>query len=307
MKRKIIPLLVLALMVAGLCVLTAARQQTAHTEQHNTSTPPTEQPDPLTAMSPQAHPHINVVILGDSQTWIGGDNCDKPRGWNKWFCDRFSPKSCKSYARSGATWTNTPQTVANTKENVGVLGDNNVIYNQVQRLKEALADGRQAVPQLIIVYAGANDAWFGSKRPHRFDKRADEVNLGSTGTLTTLPPAQILTLAEAVCHNCLLLRQLCPEAQIVMLTPMQMTKVPTDVVRRVGDIIADCGQRLDINVIRLDKHGSVNAMQEKKAFSMTTDGVHTSERGAQKNGYYVAEQIQQMLQHNHTAQTPNKK
>ena len=58
--------------------------------------------------------HIDVAILGDSNTWIGGDDCDKEKGWNKWFKDFFRPASCKSYARSGATWTNTEVTKANT-------------------------------------------------------------------------------------------------------------------------------------------------------------------------------------------------
>ena len=35
--------------------------------------------------------NINVVILGDSNTSIGGDACDNPRGWNKWFKDKFAP------------------------------------------------------------------------------------------------------------------------------------------------------------------------------------------------------------------------
>ena len=43
----------------------------------------------------------NIVILGDSNTAIGGDDCSKSVGWNKWFRDMLSPASCRSYARSG--------------------------------------------------------------------------------------------------------------------------------------------------------------------------------------------------------------
>ena len=60
---------------------------------------------------------LDVIIFGDSNTWYGGDNCDKPRGWNKWFKDAFQPATIKSYARSGATWTNTTTTKRNTQEN----------------------------------------------------------------------------------------------------------------------------------------------------------------------------------------------
>ena len=53
----------------------------------------------------QAQSVMHVVILGDSNTFIGGDQCDKPQGWNKWFKELANPLSCRSYARSGATWT----------------------------------------------------------------------------------------------------------------------------------------------------------------------------------------------------------
>ena len=43
----------------------------------------------------------NIVILGDPNTAIGGDDCSKSVGWNKWFRDMLSPASCRSYARSG--------------------------------------------------------------------------------------------------------------------------------------------------------------------------------------------------------------
>ena len=59
------------------------------------------------ATSLYANDSTHVAILGDSNTWLGGDQCDQPRGWNKWFKDYFAPASCRSYARSGATLTNT--------------------------------------------------------------------------------------------------------------------------------------------------------------------------------------------------------
>ena len=122
---------------------------------------------------------MNIVLLGDSNTWIGGDECDKPQGWNKWFkdlCDKpqgwnkwfkdlANPLSCHSYARSGATWTHTPLTDYDTEEDTDVLSDNNVVYNQINRLKEAYRQQKQVKPDLIIVMAGTNDLWFADKRP----------------------------------------------------------------------------------------------------------------------------------------------
>ncbi|MBO7511027.1 MAG: alpha-galactosidase, partial [Bacteroidales bacterium] len=36
--------------------------------------------------------------------------------WNKWFCEAINPESCRSYARSGATWTHTEATTYDTEE-----------------------------------------------------------------------------------------------------------------------------------------------------------------------------------------------
>ena len=47
------------------------------------------------------HSIINVVILGDSNSSIGGDNCDNPRGWTKWFPYEFKPRQRVASRTSG--------------------------------------------------------------------------------------------------------------------------------------------------------------------------------------------------------------
>ena len=283
MTRRLLCTVCLCGIVALTCLLTASK--------------PAKKDKSVAESKAQAE--LNVVILGDSQTWIGGDDCDKPKGWNKWLKDRLQPTSIKSYARSGATWTNTAQTVANTEENIGSLGNNNVIYNQVLRLKEALDSGQQVMPQLIIVFAGANDAWFAEKRPQLFDRTVEQAfDNSNDSTLMQKHPNEVLTLAESVRHDCLLLQQCCPTARLLLMTPMEMTKVPVERVTRVSDIIAGCGKRLKADIIRMDRNSCVKSSLEKKQLRMTTDGVHTSVEGARRNGYYVAKVIKQLISDN---------
>ena len=149
----------------------------------------------------------HVVILGDSNTWIGGDDCSQPRGWNYWFCQTAKPASCRSYARSGATWTHTEKTVCDTEEYTEVLSDNNVIYNQVNRLKKAYEAGEQPRPDLIIIMAGTNDAWF------RFEGVKGELRDGR-GTKVT----DVQRLEGAVRYDCELLRELFPDCRLVLST-----------------------------------------------------------------------------------------
>ncbi len=236
----------------------------------------------------------HVVILGDSNTWIGGDNCDKPKGWNKWFKEALNPQSCRSYARSGATWTNTPETRKDTKENIGILGNNNVIYNQVMRLEEAVLSGQQPQPQLIIILAGTNDAWFADKRPLALSKTAEQAFAPKTYCLLKRPISKIVTLAESVRYDCELLKKICPKAQIVLLTPFESVQAGKGITK-VGDMIKACGQKMGFPVIRLDQLSGINAAQEARKPSLTTDGTHTSLKGAQQVGNLVAQQINEIL------------
>lgn len=237
-----------------------------------------------------AQNNLHVVILGDSNTWIGGDSCNVPKGWNKWFKDEFKPASCVSYARSGATWTNTPSTKANTKENIAVLGNDNVIYNQVLRLKEAVDAKKQQVPDLIIIAAGTNDAWFSSSRPGAFSDKPFAYEYD----VKEIRVNQVTSLAESVYYSCELLLEYFPHAQIVLLTPLQSTAVEPIKIFQVGDIIEHCGRNLAIPVIRQD-YNCICSRRERKHFFLTTDGTHTSVEGAKRNGHFIANQVKSIL------------
>lgn len=239
-------------------------------------------------------PH--VVILGDSNTWIGGDDCDQPQGWNKWFKDALRPTTCKSYARSGATWTNTPQTHRNTLENIEVLGNDNVIYNQICRLQEAIDSGIQHTPQLILILAGTNDAWFTKARPKALSKSVCKACSTDCCKITDRPVNEVLTLAESVCYGCELLKAAYPEARIILLTPLQSVAASRENITKASNIIEDCGRRMGLSVIRLDKNGGIDATKEKMKFRLTIDGTHTSKAGARLVGTYIAQQITNLLQ-----------
>lgn len=240
------------------------------------------------------HDAVDVVILGDSNCWIGGDECDSERGWTAWFKRSFNPASCRSYARSGATWTNTPRTVRDEDNYTELLGDQNVVYNQVCRLLSACDAGLQSTPDLIVIAAGTNDAWFTKRRPRVFDGNVDSV-LAAKEALTSQKPSEILSLAQAVCYNCILLHKVFPDARIVLLSPMQCTVTSSESIGRVGDIIELCANRLDIDVVRQDKIGCISRKDELQQLRFTSDGVHTNKLGAQCMGNLLADTLSILL------------
>lgn len=243
----------------------------------------------------EEHPQVNVALLGDSNTFIGGEQCNQDRGWSKWFKDKFQPSTCKSYARSGATWTNSSSTQVNLKEYTEKLGNNNVIYNQVLRLIEATRKGEQPKPQLIILMAGTNDAWFKSSRPMIYAKSPQQV-FSNHRWSTSQSVNKMTSLAESVRYSCEKLMESFPEAQIVLVTPMQIAKPNVTDIRKVGNIIEECGRYLSVPVIRLDFNGVVYSDRERIKPTFTSDGVHTNVEGARRNGYYIAHQVESVLQ-----------
>lgn len=238
---------------------------------------------------------VNVVLLGDSNTWLGGDSCSGRKGWSKWFCDKFAPASCRSYARSGATWTNTAGTRCDIRAYAEKLDDDNVIYNQINRLVADCRDGRAHAPQLVIIMAGTNDAWFGSARPYAFSETPRDVFTGD-GMITETPVGRVVSLARSVRYGCEMLYEAFPSVQIVLVTPMQSAAAGYAAISRVGDVIEECGRRMSISVIRLDHEGCVYGTAEKMSRRNTYDGTHTSVDGARRTGYYLARRVESVLQ-----------
>ena len=237
----------------------------------------------------------NVVALGDSNTSIGGDECNLERGWTYWFKQRVRPRSMRSYARSGATWTNTLRTRLDTESYTEVLADGNVVYNQVQRLMKACSQGSQPKPDIIIIAAGTNDAWFKQRRPGLFQKTAADAFQKTAAQIRAQKPSETLTLAESVRQNVELLIDAFPDARVILLTPMQTTKAPYTDTERVGDVIERVGQRMAVPVIRQDHITGVYREREAQKPRLTADGTHTSPEGARRNGLLLAKIVEGLM------------
>lgn len=245
----------------------------------------------------------DIVVLGDSNTWIGGDDNSDPRGWNYWLARATSPRSMKSYARSGATWSHTSYTLPDPSAYSEILHDDNVIYNQTLRLIEAVDSGRQPQPDLIMIAAGTNDAWFPERRPEEFSQTAAEILRRDRGELLALPPSKVTSLAGAVRYNLLILKGRFPEAKIILLTPLQSTKVSARMLDAVSGIIGEVAAGEGCAVIRQDSQCPVRAETERFNRRLTSDGTHTTPEGANLNARAIADALKLIL--SRTSETRN--
>lgn len=248
--------------------------------------------------------NLNVVVMGDSITWLGGDDCNgrqtPSRGWTTYFKEKAQPKSIRSYARSGATWSHTANTVYDITENTGSLSDDNVIYNQINRLIAAVNGSQQVTPDIIIIAAGTNDAWYPDARPDAVSV-TPETEFANTDSYITGQAVNTLTsIAAAMRYDIELLKTNFPYAQIIVLTPLQSTAFTLAKCRTVGDIIEGCAGYLSVPSIRQDKKCGLYRATEKTAFFFTYDGTHTSEIGAKNIGYclfrYISGLIRDVIQ-----------
>ena len=134
-----------------------------------------------------------------------------------------------------------------------------------------------------------------SDQVDNYNKNSTDISTDNISDFGKNDIDEILTLAEAVRYDCEWLSHFFPEAQIILLSPLQTTAAPTELIHQAGDIIEECGRRMSINTIRQDYGSCVNAMHEKEVYRYTYDGTHTSVEGAKRNGYYIARQVKSML------------
>ena len=233
----------------------------------NTNTSPTNLPE--------------IALLGDSMTWIGGDSCQNSTGWSYVLKESGIVGKIDVYAKSGATWTNTKSTRRNPQHKTEVLHDDNVIYNQVIRLIEN-SDVNHNYPDIIVLFAGANDAWFKSKRPGMFEKE-DSHRVFTTYT----EPSSVTTLEGSVRLVCDILQKKFPYTTLLFVTPLQMAKIDAETIFKVSDIIEKTASPKGCHVIRPDKDTEINHEQEAKSPKYTYDGVHTNPEGARIVGEYI--------------------
>ena len=150
---------------------------------------------------------------------------------------------------------------------------------------DAVNEGTQPSPNIIIIMAGTNDAWFRDKRPHAFDNivgHASERDKNVVGHASKRDETDdMVSLCGAVRHGCGMLKNAFPAARVVLVTPMQSTAVPDSIIAVASDIIEDTGQQMGLSVLRLDRDGCVVSEQERLNKQFTYDGTHTNEQGAQ--------------------------
>ena len=229
-----------------------------------------------------------ICILGDSITALG--NNDGLKGWVTYFKKVLKFKEVRIYARSGATWSCTQNTTYDIEENTGSLSDNNVIYNQMNRLINDVENNGMLPPDYIISFAGTNDAWYPDSRPDALNDTAKEIFVDqiSSNYLDDVNINTCTSIAKAIRYVSEMIISKFPKCKVMIGSPLQSSTIPIDRIESVSQIIEQCANYMSYAFINQSKDCSISRLQERKGFYKTTDGTHTSEIGAKDVGEVVA-------------------
>ena len=235
-----------------------------------------------------------ISILGDSITWLSMSS-NPDRGWVTYFRELLKFAEIRNYARSGATWSHTASTEYDITEDTSSISDNNVIYNQLNRLINDVENNGVAAPDFIFILAGTNDAWYPTQRPDAIadtpaSVMSDEsvwLNVKSIGSLTSIPKA-MRYVAEMIWNKF-------PNCQVVVTTPLQSTAFTTERRNAVAECVIGSAKHLSWAVIEQDKVCGISRIRETQGYSMTYDGTHTSEAGAKMVGGVLASELKTIL------------
>jgi len=221
----------------------------------------------------------DITFLGDSIT-------ANPLWWTKNLLEKVSFKSFNNLARSGATWTNTVDTVYDITSDGGSTTDDNTIWNQINKLIYRVSNNLQPVPETIVILAGTNDY----NRP----RGSAETTFVADYPLTTAPNA-VLTLSDAIRFNCEFILSSFPHCQIIITTPIQIAYQDNQVIFAIGDMIKSTVKELSIQSIDLGREVGIYGKKEAVIAIDLVDGLHPNSFGNEKIGAFMAKRLTNLI------------
>lgn len=234
-----------------------------------------------------------VLFMGDSITalYMG------ERGWPKYFCDILEPAHHASTAVSGATWRDKKNTIYDGNPMFmpkdPVVSENNVMGNQVEKLKKMKAENNPDYLDfdVIIMAAGTNDISLE-------DQATTDAQFFKDGEYVPLENVDRHTWGGAIRYVSESLYELYPNAYQFICTPIQAEDNirPFRSILAKGQLIKDIAARLSIRYIDTLHCGIYGRYEhvEQKGRDLH-DGIHPAIDGAKKMGFFNAMAVKSYL------------
>jgi lysophospholipase L1-like esterase len=226
----------------------------------------------------------NVVLMGDSIT----DNWDDHGWWVDIIADYVEFESLKNYAVGYARWTLASDTVEDLTTHSHVAASWNVIWNQVNRLKNDVTNGVIGVPDVIVILAGTNDV--------TLNQPMGSVETAFDGAdILNKPFSDIGNMAQSIRYTCEYIKSLYPDTQVILATPLQRMDKSESAWECI-DIIMDCAKNLSLKVIDQMGEAGIYGYSESVSEYHLSDNVHpTTGKGSRLIARFLAKEFVQKI------------
>lgn len=230
---------------------------------------------------------MNVVVFGDSIS----DTKNNITKWCQPFYELADCASFKSYARGSCTMTNNSNTAYDVVTTNTVQGGNNVIWNQVNRLKVDTDNNTVPTPDLIIIMAGTNDATQG--------KTVGSVSTVFTTQKNTFASKLITQLDDFVSSSRKvidMIREYYPSCEIVLISPIA-TAYNSNAYNYIVDLRGTIEQIADntgCHHISGGEFGITYYDEGNGNHKYLADGIHPNEVGGKRMAKIIYDRISMM-------------
>lgn len=221
---------------------------------------------------------LNIVIFGDS---ISDERYDKTGKWVQPFRDMITCKSLTNYSRGGCWWTFKSGTVYDISDNMNGFSANNVIWNQLNKLKNDIDNGTVNIPDVLMILAGTNDAIRGA-------------SLGDTSAFTSTSQGTdvttLTTLTQSVRYVCDEIYNNYPNCKIIIFTPLPIASAYTSGVN-VRNKLIECSNILGLDCIDQTYKSGIVWYREVNQNIYLRDKIHLNELGGELVANFIYKEL----------------
>ena len=220
----------------------------------------------------------NIAILGDSIT--SGSN---GLTWVDVLEDNEMFNNIYNVSKSGARWSHQASTIYDITLGSG----NNVMWNQANLVIDSVTNLTQPKPNVWLIMAGRNDANFSV---------GDVDTIFDGSDILSQLPNTILEILEGVRYTCETILTEYPDAEIILVTPIQWYGVTNSLWNEQGDGIIEASRRLAVRSIDAGGEcGIYNYFDTDLIHKYQLDGTHPNADGVDKLGNYMLYELKQRL------------
>ena len=219
-----------------------------------------------------------VCFLGDSIT-------DNENYYLKDLNEKLTFTNQYNLANSGAKWAHESTTAYDITSTGGLLADWNVVWNQFNKLKSKVDALEFVAPELIVISCGTNDFSTSSVGvPSGIYDGLSFISLSANDIRTRSVAGGIRYTLDSVITEY-------PDAQIILITPLQRGVVDNSKIFSITEVIKLCSDFSATKIINQTSESGIYGYIEVGADKYLIDNLHPTVLGGKKMANFLNKEL----------------